>query len=594
MQYRQPFRRSRLTVICQAWLLSYAIPAVAAEPVPLPQQEVTLEQLCAMSLKSHNVAADEFTSPALPAQLQVGTINITPHPIFDANAPDYFWLHEFANWAHIDTKSWVLARELPFTKGQSVTGQELQEAERLLRKKSYLRDAKIKVAPQCNQDGSTDVSIDTWDTWSLLPTLGFGRSSGNNKFSFGFKEENLLGLGIRTSIKYQSDYLRNGYEFKSHVPLSLLETPWVSHAYLWLEWTSNNDGNRKYVSVEQPFYTAKTENMWFFSWLDETRMDQIYHNDELENQFNTHQREFDLAYGWLQSYQDNRSWRLSAGYHLDERQFSPDPLQPARALPEDRRFSYPWVSLEYLEHNYQQMADIYLINHTEDIHLGWRHLLKLGVQTSSLRPDRQLGYVIKWESSRGFGDSQHLLLTELNVQHRQGMASGDQLELRWSAEDFYRLTSQFALYSHLRYDRRRFNYLDDPLALGGEDGVRGFPIQYQHGVHRTVGTMELRWYPQITLYQLLDVGFVAFADAGKASGGRMMVSTENEPLLAPEVDLLQANNETGWLGAMGIGARFYSSRSSNNNVIHIDLSKPVGPARGVNSWEILMKVEQRF
>lgn len=59
-------------------------------------------------------------------------------------------------------------------------------------------------------------------------------------------------------------------------------------------------------------------------------------------------------------------------------------------------------------------------------------------------------------------------------------------------------------------------------------------------------------------------------------------------------DLLLPNKAQSWLGSVGIGARFYSSRSANNSVVHLDLSKPVGLGRDINSWEIQMKVEQRF
>jgi hypothetical protein len=45
---------------------------------------------------------------------------------------------------------------------------------------------------------------------------------------------------------------------------------------------------------------------------------------------------------------------------------------------------------------------------------------------------------------------------------------------------------------------------------------------------------------------------------------------------------------------VGIGARFYSARSANDNVIHLDLAKPVGSANDVNSYELQLKVEQRF
>ncbi|WP_206220728.1 hypothetical protein, partial [Pseudomonas viridiflava] len=78
----------------------------------------------------------------------------------------------------------------------------------------------------------------------MLPNLGLGRTSGRNKYSFGFKEDNFLGYGVRTSVKYRSDYLRQGYEFKVSSPLSLLGYPELDHSYVDLEWTENNDGRR--------------------------------------------------------------------------------------------------------------------------------------------------------------------------------------------------------------------------------------------------------------------------------------------------------------------------------------------------------------
>ena len=164
------------------------------------------------------------------------------------------------------------------------------------------------------------------------------------------------------------------------------------------------------------------------------------------------------------------------------------------------------------------------------------------------------------------------------------------------------MTPRWAIYSHLRYDQRKQNYLDDPLALGSEDGVRtdggirGYPVQYQHGLRRALATAELRWYPQITLYQLVDVGFVAFADAGRISGGK--VSNQFVPIdttiAQHRFDLITPNSQQSWLGAVGMGARFYSARSANDNVIHLDLAKPVGAGNDVNSYELQLKVEQRF
>ena len=157
--------------------------------------------------------------------------------------------------------------------------------------------------------------------------------------------------------------------------------------------------------------------------------------------------------------------------------------------------------------------------------------------------------------------------------------------------------------------------------LGGDSGLRGYPLQYQHGISKTVLSSELRWYPRINLYKMLDLGFVAFADLGRVNGGSVADPQQLNPAaiaarfalplavdmitpLAPlpptdqiyrsNSDLLRQNLTDRWLGSVGVGMRIYSSKSSNNHVVHIDLSTPMTSAPGVDSWEIELNVSNRF
>ncbi len=593
-----PFPRHTL-----ALALCCALPvftSLAADEVTTSQadaaSEVYFDDLCRLMLERNKPVE---TAVVHPASVRLGKITAAPETIFDENAEDSIWLHNFANWMHITTKSEVVLKELVLKEGQQVTAEDLAEAERLLRAKSYLRDARISVEPQCNADGSQNIKVETWDNWSLLPTVGFGRSGGNNKYSLGFKEENFLGYGVRFSTKYQSDYLREGYEFKVLTPLSLLDIEALNHSYARLEWTDNNDGNRSFVEFDKPFYQDDTQYMVHMTWLDDQRLDQIYHNGELENQFFTHEKNVEVAGGILLNHENNQSWRLLGGISVHEWLFTADPLQPALALPQDRIVNYPWIGFELFEHDYRKLSDIYLINRTEDINFGWHHEFRIGAQASDLAPGQSLGSHWYYQVNKGFGDSEHMLLASASVAGAFGIVSGDQLQYNVNVEDFLRLSDSFRFYSRVNYDRRNRLVLDDPLSLGGDTGLRGYPVQYQHGLERTLATAELRWYPKITLYQILDMGLVAFVDAGKATGGVLALPPTNAPLMVNQLmpahqDLLLPNEAQSWLGSVGVGARFYSSRSANNSVVHLDLSKPVGPGRDINSWEIQMKVEQRF
>lgn len=601
----------------------------SAEAGETPQQvePVSSELFCDWLQKKPARSKDSKEPSATSTEdrrIRIGQIHIRTEPIFVEDA-DSIWLHHFANWAHVTTRPDTVKRELPFASGEEISVSDLAEAERLLRDKSYIHDAKVRLSPTCNADQSYDVQVETSDNWSLLPSVGLGRSGGQNKYAFGFKEDNFLGFGVRTSVKYQSDAQRSGYEFKLEMPLSLVTgstgSDWFAHSYLTAEWTNNDDGHMQQLLLEKPFYQDDSRWMYRTEWLSDLQQTQVFHNGALENIFETDHRRVDLSAGMLWSYQDRASTRLLAGVLSEDWRFAPALLQPTLALPQDRSWAYPWVGVEYKQHDYRVLQDILFIDRAEDINLGWHHSLKAGVQSSKLQADTSLGYRLIGHSSKGFGDRQHLVLLEGGFDFIDGLQGGDLREWRFQAEDFYQLNRDFTWYNKAELTRRNRNFADLPLELGGDSGLRGYPLQYQHGISKTVLSSELRWYPRINLYKMLDVGFVAFADLGRVNGGSVADPAQLNPAaiaarfalplggdmitpMAPPAamaqiyrsnsDLLRQNLTDRWLGSVGVGMRIYSSKSSNNHVVHIDLSTPMTSAPGVDSWEIELNVSNRF
>lgn len=599
--------------------------AVAGEQ-PQQVEPVSSELFCDWLHKKPARSKGNQDDPAAKAddrRIRIGQIHIRTEPIFTEDA-DSIWLHHFANWAHVTTRPETVKRELPFASGEEISVSDLAEAERLLRDKSYIHDAKVRLSPTCNADQSYDVVVETSDNWSLLPSLGLGRSGGQNKYAFGFKEDNFLGFGVRTSVKYQSDAQRSGYEFKLEMPLSLVTdsagNDLFAHSYLTAEWTNNDDGHVQQLLLEKPFYQDDSRWMYRTEWLSDLQQTQVFHNGALENIFETDHRRIDLSAGQLWSYQDHASTRLLAGVLSEDWRFAPALLQPTLALPQDRSWAYPWVGVEYKQHDYRVLSDILFIDRAEDVNLGWHHSLKAGVQSSKLQADTSLGYRLIGHSSKGFGDRQHLVLLDGGFDFIDGLQGGDLREWRFQAEDFYQLNRDFTWYNKAELTRRNRNFADLPLELGGDSGLRGYPLQYQHGISKTVLTSELRWYPRINLYKMLDLGFVAFADLGRVNGGSVADPAQLNPaaiaarfalplgmdMMAPMAlpptdtiyrsnsDLLRQNLTDRWLGSIGVGMRIYSSKSSNNHVVHIDLSTPMTSAPGVDSWEIELNVSNRF
>ena len=117
----------------------------------------------------------------------------------------------------------------------------------------------------------------------------------------------------------------------------------------------------------------------------------------------------------------------------------------------------------------------------------------------------------------------------------------------------------------------------DRLQLGGDNGLRGYPLRYQGGTRRALLTLEERFYTDLYLWRLFRVGGAAFIDVGRAWGGA-------EPPTA----------QAGWLGDAGLGLRIVSARSAFSNVLHVDLAMPFNPGSDVRRLQLIVKTRTTF
>jgi hemolysin activation/secretion protein len=115
------------------------------------------------------------------------------------------------------------------------------------------------------------------------------------------------------------------------------------------------------------------------------------------------------------------------------------------------------------------------------------------------------------------------------------------------------------------------------LLLGGDNGLRGYPLRYQSGTRRALFTLEERvytdWYP----FRLARVGGAVFYDIGRAWGG------VNENL-----------TNGGWLSDVGVGLRMSFDRASFGNVLHADIAMPLDRTASIKSVQFLVKTQLTF
>ncbi|MGS0681768.1 ShlB/FhaC/HecB family hemolysin secretion/activation protein [Shewanella sp. 125m-7] len=503
-------------------------------------------------------------------------IVIKSNDIFDLSDPDTFFIHRWANYLHINTRDSVIRDKLSFSEGNEVSQKDLDEAQRILRSQAYIRDAKIsysKPAPDADlADEGENILVETWDNWSLLPTFSASRSGGENKFSIGIKEDNLLGYGIRTRIKYQSNADRTGYKFGVEAPFN-----YIKYATIAAEFYDNSDGQAKHVYFNKPFYTLDGSHMYSAEYLDDLRVDTLKQNGMDINEFQHSVFYNNARFGWLINHNSEEVSRFITGITQDRNEFNHIDSYPTSELPQDRDFLYPWLAYQYLEDDFKVLKNVHLINYNEDFNFGWQHYFKLGIETRDLNDSSPIGYHVNWQSSRGYQGKDQLILFEMDGEGVFATSQKDFYKLNVAAEYFYHISPKWTAYSKLRLSTSQNNYLDEPFALGDDTGVRGYPNDYQYGDNQWAFTAEIRNYPNINLYQLAELGWAVFTDVGHAFGG----GDENNDVTSP-------------IGSVGIGARIYSSKSSYGNVAHIDISMPFTSGVEVNSWEWRFQVKNRF
>jgi len=115
------------------------------------------------------------------------------------------------------------------------------------------------------------------------------------------------------------------------------------------------------------------------------------------------------------------------------------------------------------------------------------------------------------------------------------------------------------------------------MLLGGDNGLRGYPLRYQAGNNRALFTLEERVYTDAFVWSLFRVGAAAFVDVGRAWGGPH-VNTANP----------------GWLADAGIGLRISNVRFSTQDVLHIDIAFPLHATDDIKRVQLLVKGRTSF
>lgn len=547
-------RAGLLATLCM--VLAATAPVAEADPVAplaIDQCDISDEQLEAQGARIRSVRIDNLN-------------------IFDLEDPkEDKALFRLMNGLHARTKPWVIERQLLFEEGDPFDRRKLEETERILRRTGYLYDARIVVA-SCDESG-LEVLVRTRDVWTLQPGISVSRSGGESRVGLDIQEENFLGRGGSVRYARKIDEERSttqvGYSDQN------LAGRWIAIAATIAD---SSDGHEFDLSLARPFYALDTRWALGGRVLDARRDDTVYSLGEDIGDFRQDIEHIDVYRGWSSGLSDGWIHRWFAGLVYDQRMFSQQEGLPEGApLPEDRRHVYPYLGYRFLEDRYRKGENLDQIYRTEDISLGARVDLRLGLLSEALGSTRN-GMIFSAGASRGYGDPARALWN-FSVQTSGRIEDGDLRNALFGG----------AARWHLRQSERRLLFasvsveitdaldLDNPLEIGGDSGLRGYPLRYQRGDGRARFTIEQRYFTDYYLWRLFRVGGAVFFDAGRVWG--------DNPF---------GGENLGLLRDVGFGLRLASTRSSIGKMIHLDFAFPLDGDPSIESFQVLLEGKRSF
>jgi hemolysin activation/secretion protein len=263
----------------------------------------------------------------------------------------------------------------------------------------------------------------------------------------------------------------------------------------------------------------------------------------------------------------------------DNNVFLPTPVtsMPAKVLPPDRTLSYPFVGFDFLQDKYKKAGDQNEIGRTEDLYFGTEISGEVGYSNAAFGADRNAIMLVA-KALRGIeltGFQQLFLTSDFSSRIEDGRARN--LIADAGAKYYWRWRPDWLLYAGLSGTVTDSLDPDMQLLLGGDNGLRGYPLRYESGTSRALLTVEQRvftdWFP----FRLARVGAAVFADVGRTWGSGVI-----------------GNSDPGLLKDAGFGLRLGNSRTGLGNVLHIDVAFPLNNINGIQKVQFLVQTMQSF
>jgi len=524
--------------------------------------------------------APAYAKKKRPAKhMKVQTIQVQVQNVFDPEIPsENYWPYRVANIIHIRTRAAVIRRQLLMRPGDIADPDLFDESERNLRALPFVKSANIQEIPR--PSGDVDLVVKTQDTWTLKPQLNFGTQGNQSTFSTGIEEDNFLGYGKSVTVFYTKD--QNGVSRE----LGYVD-PQIGNTRLTLntDFKDTSTGDEEHVNLQQPFYSL--ESRWSAGMMTDRviGVQKVYQSGNEINEYTQRHLHLDPSVGMRLNDDPENVHRLTLRFRYTKDDYLPDSLTQPNSLPANNTLSGPLLVWNFIQSQFIKETFIDKAERVEDFNLGHQLTAETGYSGRAMgATDNSVPYSVN--DGFGFGgEGQWFGLASLGLAGRYNTYASNQIGGRplntlyfGNLNVFGHLLSMFPLtgVAHMEATYLQNPDIQDFVQLGGDTGLRGYPVKAFTGDKSVLANLETRFYAPYEVLHLAYIGGAAFVDAGQVQPQGVGFNRRD----------LHAD--------VGAGFRFALTRSTIGTVYRVDFAYAVGPVQQTNRWVVSLTAGQGF
>ncbi len=501
---------------------------------------------------------------------RIARIYVLRRRIFDTSVPsENKSVYRGINTLHIDTKERAIRQQLLFREGDLYDPALARESERAIRRILRLRG--VSVVPVPIGGNRVDLQIEAQDTWSTEPVASVSGAGGNLKYRFGVRERNVLGEGKDVNFIYRRDAERVSRSVGYGDPAFL-----GTRLRLDGNYEDTSEGSARSLIVERTFLSSVTPFALRGSGAYSRTEVALFQAGTEVSRLGREKHEFFARPAVSLWSTTRRIRRLGIEYGYRHRKLFT--TQPLRTLLEDKVYHTVGPAIQWDRVDFVTFNRLRLYDRDEDINLGPTLDLNVGFARSRWFRESEDTVFVNGTATRGwlFAPRSVGLATVKSEGRRDRDLRWQSVKTRWDLEYYSHFHPRHTLAAHAAWAQILRPELDDQLLLGGDTGLRGYPVNEFSGRRLFLANVENRLFFFPDVGKIFGLGGAVFFDAG-------MAWSQDQSVRFRDIR-----------SDVGVGLRFHITRSSLGHVIRLDIARPLRAIEGQRPWLVTFGTGQAF